>query len=450
MTIARGAALGALIAAVVAVAMLMFGGSGAKEYDLYFQTAGQLVNGNQVEVAGKPVGKIKDIELTDDNQAKVRIEVNDDFAPLHEGTTAVVRVLSLPSVANRHVSLTPGPNSAPEIEEGGVIPTDRTNTPVDLDQLFNTLDPETRKSLQQVLYGFANWYGGRGGDLNRTLRYFGPALGSTAELMRELGKDQKIFTDFIIDGSRVVSALADRRDDVAGFVSNTNATFRAIGDENVALGRALGLLPSTLRRANTTFVRLRGALNDLDDLTNATKPIAPELAPFFRRLNTMLRTARPTFHDFSLLIAKKGRDNDFLDLLRDLPPLAKVSRPAFANSIRALKKGQPVIDFIRPYAPDFAGWITKFSQATSPYDANGHYARVQPIFNAFSFQPNAGNGVLNPVTPAQRKAIITDRRNDRRCPGGATQPAPDGSNPFTDGGGLTAQDCDPALRPPGP
>jgi phospholipid/cholesterol/gamma-HCH transport system substrate-binding protein len=447
MTIARVAAIGSLVAAIVAVGVLMFGAGGGQEYRLHFQNAGQLVNGNQVQIAGKGIGKIKDIELTDDNQAEVTVNIDDEFAPLHEGTTATIRFSSLPSIANRNITLTPGPNNAPEIAEGGVIPTDKTTTPVDLDQLFNTLDPKTRRSLQNLLKGFSGWYAGRGEELNQTYKYFGPALSTTSQVMRELAADQQIFTRFIIDSSRFVSALAERREDVAGFVTNTNTAFKAIGDENVSLSRALSFLPGTLRRANTTFVELRTALDELDKLTNATKPIADDLAPFFRRLNRLVRVSTPTFRDFADLISLRGSNNDVTDLLRDLPRLARVASPSFSNSIRALKKSQPVIEFIRPYAPDFTAWIEKFAHATSYYDANGHYARVQPIFSAFKFSENGGDGVLSLATPAERRNVFTDQGNDRRCPGSATQPGSDGSNPFTDDGKLN-DDCNPALRPP--
>jgi phospholipid/cholesterol/gamma-HCH transport system substrate-binding protein len=447
MTIARVAAIGSLIAAIVAVGVLMFGGGGGQEYTLQFQNAGQLVNGNQVQVAGKAIGKISDIELTDDNEAEVTVKIEDEFAPLHEGTTATIRFSSLPSIANRNITLTPGPNSEPEIPEGGVIPTEKTTTPVDLDQLFDTLDPKTRRSLQNVLKGFSGWYAGRGKDLNQTLKYFGPALSTTSQFMRELSADQEVFTRFIIDASRFVSALAERREDVAGFVTNTNTTFRAIGDENAALSQALNFLPGTLRRANTTFVELRSALDELDKLTNATKPIADDLAPFFRRLNRLVRVSTPTFRDFADLIGQRGADNDVTDLLRKLPKLARVVAPSAANGIRALKRSQPVIEFIRPYAPEFTAWIEKFAHATDSYDANGHYARVQPIFSAFKFSENGGDGLLTPATPAERKNVLIDRGKDRRCPGAATQPAQDSSSPFTDDGKLN-DDCNPALRPP--
>jgi phospholipid/cholesterol/gamma-HCH transport system substrate-binding protein len=108
-----------------------------------------------------------------------------------------------------------------------------------------------------------------------------------------------------------------------------------------------------------------------------------------------------------------------------------------------------VIEYIRPYAPDFTAWISKFAEATAYYDANGHYARVQPVFNAFRFEDTGGDGTLVPLTPAERVDAFKNRKNERRCPGGPIQPAPDASNPFTDDGKLSPSACNPATVPPG-
>src|SRR3954469_9468075 len=110
-TIARALAIGSLVIAVIAVGVLMFGSGGGETYTLHLQNANQLVKGNSVKVGGLDVGKITDITLAQDNQANVKIQVNDEFSPLHEGTTAIIRQASLPSVANRYVALTPGPNN---------------------------------------------------------------------------------------------------------------------------------------------------------------------------------------------------------------------------------------------------------------------------------------------------------------------------------------------------
>ena len=109
------AGVGALLVGVVLVALVLFGGDDGHKYKLLFETGGQLVAGNQVLVGGQPIGTVDDITLTEDAQAEVDITVDE---PLHEGTTAIVRATSLSGIANRYVSISPGPNSEPEIPDG--------------------------------------------------------------------------------------------------------------------------------------------------------------------------------------------------------------------------------------------------------------------------------------------------------------------------------------------
>ncbi len=104
--IARIAGIGALIVAAVLAVMLLFGGDDGHKYNLLFETGGQLVPGNEVLVGGQPIGIVDEISLTDDAQAEVKITVDE---PLHEGTTAIIRSTSLSGIANRYVSISPGP-----------------------------------------------------------------------------------------------------------------------------------------------------------------------------------------------------------------------------------------------------------------------------------------------------------------------------------------------------
>ncbi len=448
MTIARAAAIGSLIVAILVVGVLMFGSGGGTEYTIHLQSANQLVKGNEVKVGGLAVGEITDIKLSDDNQADIKVSIKDqDFAPLRQGTEATVRVTSLPSVANRYIAVHPGPNNAPEIPEGGILETDETTNAVDLDQLFNALDPKTRTGLQQTLQGLAGWYVGQSDNLNQTFKYLGPSIGNLTRVMQELGRDQEAFTDFVVNGARAVSAIAERRDDLAALVSNGNAFARAIAAENDSFDRALAAFPEVLQEGSKTFVNLRGALTELNELTNVSKPLTKSLAPYLRDLSGLLRTMRPTFKDLRLLVNNPGPHNDSLDILRRMPSLERLARRSTRNSVAALKSSQDEVEFLRPYAPDISAWLTHFAQVPAYYDANGHYARVLPIFNGFAYDPSSNQ--INSLSPAERKTAQL-RGGNRFCPGAATQPAPDGSSPFTDDGKLNADDCDPSQRPVGP
>lgn len=438
--IARFLALAGLVAAVVLVALALLVGNGDYRVTAVFENAGQLVEGNQVRVGGRPIGSIEEIGLDDRAQAVIEMEIDGELAPLHRGTTATIRATSLSGIANRYVSLHPGPNDAPEIPDGGEIGVDETSAPVDLDQLFNTLDPRTRRGLRQLIRGQATYYGGREREASQALRYLSPALASTSRLTRELVFDEALFERFLIDTSQVMETIAQRRDRLSSLVANANATTAAIGDENVALARTLDLLPGTVRKANTTFVNLRSTLDDLDPLVAASKPATRELAPFLRRLRPLVTDARPTIDDLRALISRPGSANDLIELTGRLPRLARLTGRTFPRAIRAMNRSDPVIDTARVYTPDLAAWFTKFGQGAAAYDANGHYARIQPMFSPFSYDDDTG--LLTPVLPENRIDDF-ETRQFRRCPGGAVQPPPDGSAP------IPVPDCDPETTPPG-
>ena len=449
MTIVRGVAVAALALAIVVVAVLLLRGGATHQYDLLFQNAGQLVKDDDVQVGGRRIGSIRSITLTNNNQARVRVEIQEPYAPLHEGSQAVIRLTSLSGIANRYIALTPAPNSAKQLEDGATLAAGSTTDVVDLDEIFNTLDPATRKDLQGVIQGFAAQYQGKGPQAARSAEYFNPFLSTSRRLVNQLTQDEGTLTDFIVNSSRAVTALAERRNDLANLVSNTNATAGAIGQENVALSTALGLLPTTLKRANTTFVNLRATLDDLDVLVAESKPATKRLAPFLRELRPLVHSSRPTIRDLRRLVTTPGADNDLLDATRKLPHLQKVASPVFLHSRQALQKSQPVLEFIRPYTEELTGWFHDFGQSTANYDANGHFARIQPIFNAFNFDDNPAGGVLRPQGLNQKfEGLQTNVA--KRCPGAASQRNEDGSAPWTDDGNLGPDDCDPTLVPPGP
>jgi len=447
MTAARGVALVALAAVIAVVAVVLLRDGDTTTYRLRFQDAGQLVKDDDVQVGGRRVGSVRDIKLTDDNQAEIEIAVDRDFAPLHDGTTATIRATSLSGIANRYVALSPGANSRPALGAGSLLGTDKTTSIVDLDQLFDTLDPATRKALQQFIAGNARWYAGRGKQANEAARYLVPALSSSRALVNEAVRDQDTLNAFLQSSAKTVTALASRRQQLTDLVTNANTTADAIGDENAALARALGLLPDTLRKANTTFVNLRATLDDLDVLVSASKPATRRLAPFLRELRPLVRDARPTIADLRTLVRRPGSGNDLTDLLNQTPRLEQVARPALRNSTQALKDSTPVLRFVRPYTADLVGWLRDFGEGAANYDANGHFARIQPIFNAYSFADNPAGGTLTPIAPSQRLAGL-QTGFVKRCPGAASQPAADGSAPWRDVDGTL--DCDPSLVLPGP
>jgi phospholipid/cholesterol/gamma-HCH transport system substrate-binding protein len=373
---------------------------------------------------------VKGIKITSDGHAEIEMSIDGDHSPLRRGTRAEIRQFSQSGLANRYIDLKLPPDTDDTIPDGGVIDTDNTVTQVDLDELYNTLDPETRKSLQGFFKHSADQWRGREREANVGFEYLNPALSTSSRLFNELTKDTPVLERFLVDSSRMVTALADRRDDLAGLIGNLNTTTRALGSQKEALAESIGRLPPFMRRANTTFVDLRSTLNEVDPLVEASKPVAKRLQPFLSQARAFAADAEPTVRDLSITIRKPGGSNDLINLLHSFPPLAEIAtatkqrtyapggrafdvgetRGAFQESVDALKGGAGEIGFARPYTTDFLGWFDDFSTTGGGFDALGATARGFITMSS----------VLHPDTLATKQY--------RRCPGSAEAPAKDGSN----------------------
>jgi phospholipid/cholesterol/gamma-HCH transport system substrate-binding protein len=439
--VGRVLAVSALAIVVLIVAYLAFSGGGGANYQLIFGEAGQLVRGDQVQVGGVPVGNVTNIVLTHDFKARVTIHVNSSLTPLHEGTVAQVRVPSLATVANRYIALTPGPNSGPALAAGTTLPATATREVVDLDQLFNTLTPKTRKGLQQVIQGFAEQYAGASHAFGVSAEYTPAALSATDHFFSELIRDQPVFTSFLVETAKAVTTIGARSEQLTDLIGNADTTFQAIGSRQSALARGLHELPIALRQGNRTFADLPSAFAALTKLVEASKPTSKPLAAFFPKLRSLLAAATTPVHNFSLAFSRPGPNNDLTDWANALPGLAKALTTASPSTVTALRESVPITAVFGPYTPDLNGTLRTFGQATAYYDANGHYARIGPAFSDFTL--GANNNLAPAASPQQALESLLHGQL-RRCPGAATQPAADASSPFTDGELLS---CDPTEVP---
>jgi phospholipid/cholesterol/gamma-HCH transport system substrate-binding protein len=436
----RFIALGALGLVVLIVAYLVFAGSGGSNYKLIFAEADQLVRGDQVQVGGVPVGSVTNIVLTPKFQAEVTIHVNSSLVPLHHGTRAQVRVPSLTSVANRYIALTLGPNNNPDYPSGATLPASVTGEVTDLDQLFNTLNPKTRKGLQGFIDGTAEQYVGQGKNLGESVEYFPPAVSATNHFLSELVREQPVFTNFLVEASKAVFTIGAHQESLADLIENQNKAFQAIGSEQSELAHGFKQLPVTVHQANVTLAQVPATFATLSTFVKESRPTTKSLTTLLERLRPLLSTATPVVANFSQAFSRPGPDNDLTDLARALPALAKQLTTASPIGVKSLQESVPITAVFGPYTPDLAGTLRTFGAGAGYYDADGHYVHVNGVFPDFKL---GENNTLTPTSPQQALEGLRSGQL-RRCPGAATQPAADGSSPFVDGELLS---CDPTETP---
>ena len=453
------AAAAVLAAIVLVVLVVVLTGGSPYSVKADFVSASQVVKGNAVKVAGTSVGSVGDIVLTDDGKARITLNIDaDGYHPLRRGTRAIIRQSSLSGVANRYVDLQLGGAGGADIPDGGTLPADNTSAAVYLDQIFDTFDPKTRKGVQKSVAFLRDFQAGNEEEANAALRYLNPALSSSARLFEELNRNTPDFQRFIVQTSRLVTDISARDGVLADLTRNLATTTSALTSNGEALGESVGLLPNVMRKADTTFVNLRSALDDLDPLVDDAKPVVHDkLIPLLAELRPFARDARPAVRDVSQTIRRPGADNDLVELLRRQPALDRIAnqsaerngadRPgAFPTTIKAFEGATKQVAFLRPYAPDLVGWFDDFS-TSGAYDALGNFSRAGLQVNGFTLGP-----LLNalPIPASLRNLVLsagTKVMRNNRCPGSMERRAPDGSNPYKPSPDFN---CDASQVPIGP
>jgi phospholipid/cholesterol/gamma-HCH transport system substrate-binding protein len=434
--IGRVAAVAAIAVAVVVVGVILLSGGPSYQVKAIFSDASQLVTGDQVEVAGNSVGSVSNIALTPNGEAQLTLTINNSsYTPLHQGTEATVRLASLSGIANRYIDLRLGSAGAPRIPSGGVIGPQYTTSAVDIDELFNTLNPPTLKGLQNLIQGTASQFAGKGAEAQAAWEYLNPAVAASSTLFQELdrhgGGD---FTNFVTQSSKLLGTIATRQSDLSALVKNLGTTTGALASQKTALGQAIQRLPGFMAEADTTFVNLRNSLDALTPLVNASKPVAPKLQEFLTQLRPLAQNAVPTVRNLASLICSRGAkpcsqsvpgNNDLLQLLELSVKLADVTcgttgstnscngtlqadgaqrLGAFPESTEALNGSTPELATARPYAVDLTGWFEGFSHPGGT-DANGDYSRVAPVVGVGSIENGSLNLLPSFLDPVLREVL---------------------------------------------
>src|SRR4051812_4077969 len=144
-----------------------------------FPEATQLAQQADVRIAGVSVGKVVKKELDPKgNRTMAFIELNPSFAPLHKDAKATLRQKTL--LGETYVELTPGSKTSPPLHDGGLLDRNRIKRTVELDEIFEALDPKTRQDFRTWMGDLADSFDGQAQNLNDTIGNL-PQFASSAD-----------------------------------------------------------------------------------------------------------------------------------------------------------------------------------------------------------------------------------------------------------------------------
>lgn len=300
-----------------------------------FAFADNITPHSEVRVGGRLVGQVLNPRVKD-GKAVVDLQLDPAIKPIRSDTRLAVRPKS--AVGVRYIDMTLGTRGQP-LTAGQMIPASQTGSPVELDQVLNSLDSDTRARTQTMIRELGTGAAGRGDDMNAGLAvapHFLRGLGSVATTMHR-GDIHR----FVTSAEAAASAVAPVSDTYAqGFTPEARAMrpFWRQGDD---LRSTLDTAPPALRATQAGLAATDPLLTQVGGFAREGRPTLAALPDALGQTTRMLRTAkaplRQTDETLDLtsravpptvaLLRRLGRDLPDLDqMLRSALPIASALR----------------------------------------------------------------------------------------------------------------------------
>ena len=277
-----------------------------------FQSAQNIHPKSPVRIAGVNVGKVTTI-TRQGSAGLVTMEIETRGLPIHSDATLKVR----PRIfleGNWFVELQPGSPSAPDVSSGHTIPITQTSDPVQLDQVLDTLNTDTRANLQTFLIEYGKALTAKPNAiedaeqepvvrglnaaqaLNNTYHHAPPSLRGAAVINQALGGTQPHDISKLIAGiAKVTSALNVHEQQLGELIVNFNTFFAATAAQALPLKATVAELPSALTNITRGFVALSASFgptkrfaHDILPGVNSTPSTVKAALPFIDQLKASL------------------------------------------------------------------------------------------------------------------------------------------------------------------
>lgn len=249
-----------LAALVMTFGQLRFGSSST--YRAEFTSVSRLKSGQDVRIAGIPVGTVTDIEIRGDH-AEVTFDIDKRYS-IFTSSRALIRYENL--VGDRYLEIAAGPGSLDKVPVGATIPLSQTEPALDLDALLGGLRP--------VLKGLD---AGKVNEVsNAVIELLQGNGGSLAEVLSDTGA----FTQ----------SLSARDELIGDLITNLNATLGVVDEKSGQLDDTVDQLQQLIDKLSKGRDPIAGAI---PPLASAEKDLTELLVASRRPIQGVLENARP-------------------------------------------------------------------------------------------------------------------------------------------------------------
>lgn len=324
-------------------------------------------NGQEVRMAGVPVGDIVKADVTEDGKARLTFTVSDKGSKLYENATIVLRPKS--PLNEMYLEIAPGGPPAKPLAEGSVLPTSQTQDPEQVDEVLQHLDEQSRTAIGALLaeadLGLAN----AGAALPPGLRAADATLDGLQPVVEQLRMRRENIRKLVTSLSDIATVAGKDDERLAALVRDARTTLKVLEERGADLDASLASLP--------------GVTDELRRSTAAVEVLADELDPALEGLRAGSKDLPRALND---LRGTVGRLDSTLDVagplareavpvVRDLRPLIAGLRPSLTEVLRLSPRFDVATEQLVAYLPSLKDFVYNTNSITSLEDANGPILR---------------------------------------------------------------------------
>lgn len=315
-------AAGVAVAAMCVSLLSSCGFSSSKTIYARFSTAAGLFVGNDVGVLGVPIGKVTAVK-PEGTDVLVTMQINGD-QKIPAGAAAVV--VSRSVATDRYVEITPVYTSGPQMVSGSTIGLDRTQTPVEFDQVLTTIgnfanqisgSGADKDAIARFLNATSTSLSGRGDLINQAIKSLGAAVnGISAQ------RDNATSTLVALDG--LTSALASNQQTIKDFVQQVSQATSLLAAERdnfkTAITSATQMVNQVAQFAQDNRAQITQAVNQTNGVMTTLVAEFPQIAEMMKELPLATQNLQKSINSQGELVVR-------LDLTALIPILGNVLGP---------------------------------------------------------------------------------------------------------------------------
>lgn len=375
---------------VALLAVLAVLGGGPEPYEVKFQltTANGLREGSPVKVGGVEIGTVSELKLGRDDLPVAVAELDPDEEGARVGRGASAEITTTNLLGSKVLTLEPGEGKRPS---GAVVPRSRLSTPVDIDQVLNVLDADTRTRLQILIHEAGVAMTGRRVDFNEALDLLPQDLEAGTELLNEVVADNRGLRRTVGQAGRFVGRIARERAQLSRFVDDAGQTMSAVAEKRERLRETLARAPGTLTTLQRFLSDLETTTEPLGPASRAITATAPSLTATLAELRPFQRAADPALRRAVAVAPPLTR------LAAGATPVIRRANPTLRSLARFARTAAPLSQTLDVSIDDTAGVLEGWARAIQNRDGVGHLFRGKATFSGEFFRalvnaPNPGAG----------------------------------------------------------